>query len=218
MTTPLRNGEHGYGRVTKALHWITVLALAAQVVLGYVMDPDAGSDAAQERLDRLEERCETRSEEAAVERCEAEVDRREDRLDAREDEDSADVLPGLVSGDGFSDGLSLVEGHVLLGVLILVLAAGRVAWRAATPLPPWSPVLGPGERRLEALLEKVMLALLFVVPGTGLLLVADVGPLPGSVGVHVAAHVVLYATVALHVGLVLRHTVVRRERHLSRML
>jgi cytochrome b561 len=36
--------------------------------------------------------------------------------------------------------------------------------------------------------------------------------------VHVAAQVALLASVAVHVGLVLKHTVVRRNRHLLRML
>jgi cytochrome b561 len=37
---PLRNGAHGYGAVTKSLHWLTVLALTAQFVVGYTMDVD----------------------------------------------------------------------------------------------------------------------------------------------------------------------------------
>ncbi len=43
---PLRNGPHGYGAVTKTLHWLTVLAIAAQFVVGYTMDDDseAGRD------------------------------------------------------------------------------------------------------------------------------------------------------------------------------
>ena len=61
----------------------------------------------------------------------------------------------------------------------------------------------------------MLLTLLFVVPGTGLLLVLGEDDwLP----VHIAAHVLFFATLALHVGLVLRHTVVRRDRHLHRML
>lgn len=36
----LRNGEHGYGAVTKLLHWATVLAVAAQFVIGYSMEAD----------------------------------------------------------------------------------------------------------------------------------------------------------------------------------
>ncbi len=73
---PLRNGPDGYGLVTKTLHWITFLALAAQFTVGYAMDDDgegrgrecdpAGesrsggdtTDAEEDRLDRIEERCE----------------------------------------------------------------------------------------------------------------------------------------------------------------
>ena len=91
----------------------------------------------------------------------------------------------------------------------------RVIWRATTPLPPWADYLRTGERRLESGLEKALLTLLFVVPGTGLLLVA------GStdwLAVHVAAQLLLLAVIAVHIGLVLKHTVVRRDRQLRRML
>lgn len=33
-----RNGEHGYGVVTKTLHWLVVAAMAAQFAVGYLMD------------------------------------------------------------------------------------------------------------------------------------------------------------------------------------
>jgi cytochrome b561 len=36
--------------------------------------------------------------------------------------------------------------------------------------------------------------------------------------VHVTAQVVFLGVIALHIGLVLKHTVVRRHRHLARML
>ncbi len=35
-----RNGPSGYGWVTKGLHWLTVLAIAAQFTIGYLMDAD----------------------------------------------------------------------------------------------------------------------------------------------------------------------------------
>lgn len=38
----LRNGEHGYGVVTRGLHWVTVVAVATQFAVGYLMDPDDG--------------------------------------------------------------------------------------------------------------------------------------------------------------------------------
>jgi len=37
-----RNGEHGYGFVTKWLHWVTVGLLVTQFVVGYLMDDDGG--------------------------------------------------------------------------------------------------------------------------------------------------------------------------------
>jgi cytochrome b561 len=215
---PLRNGDHGYGLVTKALHWATVAALVGQFLLGWTMDLDEGLDRADDRLDaeadRLEEDAESRGK-AAEEQAEAEIRARDDALDARDDEPAADVFSQVVSGSAFGDGFTLAELHVSLGLLVIVLALVRTLWRRSTPLPPWAEHLSAGERRLEARLEKLLLALLFVVPATGILLV-----LAGSgwVPVHVTAQIAFLVVVAGHVGLVLRHTVVHRNRHLARML
>jgi cytochrome b561 len=40
VSTP--EAHSGYGRTTKALHWLTVAALAAQFAVGYLMDADDG--------------------------------------------------------------------------------------------------------------------------------------------------------------------------------
>lgn len=42
MTTihRFRNGAHGYGFVTKSLHWLVVVAIAAQLLVGYLLDGD----------------------------------------------------------------------------------------------------------------------------------------------------------------------------------
>jgi cytochrome b561 len=213
-----RNGAHGYGLVTKALHWLTVAAILGQFLVGYGMDFD---DAFDRRADLVEAESDQREDaaeeqgEAAEERAEAESERREEALDAREDDAVGSVFSDVVTGRAFSDGLSLPEVHVLLGLSVLALAALRILWRRTTPLPPWAEHLGPGERRWEGLLEKVLLGSLVVVPGTGLLLVAT-----GDdwLVLHVAAQIVFLAAIAGHVGLVLRHTVVRRNRHLARML
>jgi cytochrome b561 len=213
-----RNGDHGYGVVTKLLHWLTVGALLGQFVVGYGMDLDEALDREDDRLDveadRLEEEAEDRGE-AAEEQVEAEIERREDALDAREDDLASDVFSDVVTGDAFRDGLSLPELHVALGLFILLLAALRILWRRTTPLPPWAEHLSAGERRLEARLEKLLLPLLVAVPATGLLLVA-MGEdwLPA----HVAAQLAFLGAIAVHVGLVLKHTVVTRNRHLTRML
>ena len=214
----LRNGDHGYGAVTKLLHWLTVVAIAGQFLVGYTMDLDGAFDRRDDRLDALEERLEQLAEgrgEAAEERVEAEIERREAALDAADDGQAADVFSDVITGRAFTDGVSLPELHIMLGLLIILLAAVRLLWRSSTPLPPWAEYLGPGERAFEAWAEKVLLGLLFAVPGTGLLLVVA-----GDewVGVHIAAHIAFYVAIALHVALVLKHTVVRRDRHLSRML
>lgn len=39
-TRHVRNGEHGYGLVTRTLHWLMVTAIAAQFLIGYAMDAD----------------------------------------------------------------------------------------------------------------------------------------------------------------------------------
>jgi cytochrome b561 len=215
----IRNGPHGYGLVTKALHWLTVAAIAAQFVVGRTMDTDDETIRRErEGIDRLEELGEAQAEdrgEAAEAAFEDEIDRLRDQLDAREDEYVADAFADVLSGQAFEGGLSLPELHVMLGVSILVLGVLRIGWRAATPLPEWAGHLGPRERRLEGLLEKLLLALLILVPATGLLLIAGAA---GWLLLHVAAQVGLLAVIALHVGLVLKHTVLLRHRHLRRML
>ena len=188
----LRNGEHGYGLVTKVLHWLTVAAIAAQFAVGWTMEADDPAlKREDERIDQLEELGEEQAEgqgEAAEQAFENEIDRLRDELDAREDEYVSAAFSDVFSGEFLAGGLSGPELHVLLGLSIMLLGLLRVVWRARTPLPPWADHLGPGERRLESLLEKALLTLLFVVPGTGLLLIAGstdwlVGARDGAGGV-----------------------------------
>ncbi|WP_169570665.1 cytochrome b/b6 domain-containing protein [Nocardioides insulae] len=204
----LRNGPHGYGAVTKTLHWSTVLAFAAQFGVGYLMStetdvpevecdpPGEGrsggdtTDAEQARLDRLEER------------CEAGQDRLEDEADDTLGTAWAELTSG---GDGFADGLSLPETHILLGLLILGLALLRLVWRASTPLPPWSPRLNPTRRRLVQVTERTMLSLQVAVPVTGLVLIAG-----GPVWVHIGGHLAFFAALAVHVGTVVGNRLLPR--------
>jgi cytochrome b561 len=84
-----------------------------------------------------------------------------------------------------------------------------------TELPPWAECLTEAERRVAHWTERVLYAALVAMPLTGLLLLAgddDLLPL------HVASHLVLYGSATVHVGLVLRHTLLRRDALLSRML
>jgi cytochrome b561 len=203
----LRNGGHGYGAVTKTLHWLTVAAIVAQFGVGWTMGADKTRlDLEKAEIEQLEDFAK-RQDETTEEWIENEIDRLEDGLDAREDSYFADAFA--------QGGLSLPEVHVLLGLSIILLGLIRVLWRVTTSLPPWADHLSARERRLEARLEKALLSLLFVVPTTGLaLLVLGDDWLP----LHITAQFVLLVAIAVHVGLVLKHTVVRRDRHLARML
>jgi cytochrome b561 len=172
----LRNGPQGYGWLTKVLHWGTVVALVAQFVVGYVMDPDDGGGRGRGR--------------------------------GR----GGDSGRGRGRG-GDADGYDLLDDrlltlHVSLGVLIIVLALARLAWRRIDGLPPWSDRLGPRERKVATWTERCLLALLVVIPATGLALV-----LSGEddlVWLHVAAHVAFFVALAVHVGLTLGNRLLPR--------
>ena len=197
---PLRNGDHGYGGVSKLLHWLTVGLILGQFLVGYSMSTeDPAAEAAADRAHQAEKACEATEDseaaEAEEERCEEAADRREDALDEAADEGASAL-------------------HVGLGVAILLMGVARVLWRRVGGLPPWAEALSAGERTLEAWLEKGLLLSLFLMPLSGLWLVLGDGP----VGLHVATHVGFFVVVALHIGLVLKHTVVQRDRHLARML
>lgn len=124
----------------------------------------------------------------------------------------------------------LVFAHAWLGGAILALAALRLVWRWATPLPAWSERLTAADRRVEAWAERILYATLFVVPLSGILLLFfsgeereladrrewlppfDAVPDGLMLGLHIAGHITLYVALLVHVGLALR------RRTLSRML
>ena len=218
-----RNGEQGYGIVTKVLHWGTVALLAAQLAVGYAMDDDGDvpdvdcdppgedrsggdtTDVEEDRFDRLEEACEQAQ------------DLREQDADDAVGSAWSDLWSGGGVGGGADGGASsLLDGaaglalpawHVLLGLAIIAIGVLRVVWRSTTPLPPWDPRLTRTDRKVLHHAERVLLAMLFVVPATGIALVVsstDLLPL------HVAAHLCFYAALAVHVGVVVRRRVVGR--------
>ena len=191
---PLRNGEHGYGLITKALHWGTFLLMATQFTIGYGMEADAAVDRADDRLDSQDKACESEND-AAEERCEEAVDRQEDAL---KDDDYA----------VFDGGLDLIDLHVVLGLVILALAVARTVWRTTTPLPPWDDRLTPVDRKVAHATEVTLIATQYVVPLSGiwLVLASDDSVLP----LHIAGHVAFFAALAVHIGLVLRRGLLAR--------
>ena len=109
----------GYSATAKALHWLTVAALAAQFWVGYTMDADASSDNAVDAAKEAEKAAKDAAypdeagEEAAEEAAKAAVDAAKDH--------------NYVVGTG--DGIDALELHVGLGALILVLGIARVTHR-----------------------------------------------------------------------------------------
>jgi cytochrome b561 len=182
-----RNGDHGYGVVTKTLHWLTLLLLVAQFLVGY-----------------------------SLERADGILDGAVDRWLSGEDD-------------------RLVVVHVMLGGAILVVASTRLLWRITTPLPPWAEGLSEVERRVVHRVEQVLYAALFLIPFTGLGLVTVTGEdwdLEGGewetrwdlveddvvLAAHITTHVLFFAALAVHLGVVLKHQLVDRDRLLDRML
>ncbi|MFI6090634.1 cytochrome b [Streptomyces sp. NPDC051218] len=185
MRTHLRNGPHGYGVVTKTLHWVVFVAMAAQFVVGYLLDPDDGGHGRGRGRGRGE-----------------------------------DSGRGRGRGRGSEDGYepfgddSLLTVHVVLGAAVLLLGVVRIAWRLATPLPPWAPTLTRRERRIAHGTETALYAAMLAVPATGIALVLSGD---GLLVLHVAAQILFFAALAAHVGLVLKHQLVDRDHLLRRM-
>ncbi|MFF2372087.1 cytochrome b [Agromyces sp. NPDC058110] len=177
-----------HGVVARILHWATALVLLAQYVVGYAM---VGAEGALEPW-----------------------------IEAAYDGDEDLLLPV----------------HVTIGCTLLALVTVRALWRRIATLPAWPATLSHGARRFATATERALYALLFVTPATGLALVLlsgedwetgdrtewmsplDVVDDDLLVGVHVTSQVLLLCAIALHVGFVLKHQWVDRDRLLRRML
>lgn len=125
--------------------------------------------------------------------------------------------------------------HVGFGSLILCLALVRIWWRRTSQLPPWAPTLTSFERRYAHWVETALYFLMVGIPLSGLgLAVADERRLPflGRLAssdrlsdledffefAHIGSHLLFFVAFALHVGLILKHQLIDRDRLLNRML
>ncbi|WP_172979825.1 cytochrome b [Agromyces agglutinans] len=177
-----------HGVIARVLHWLTVLALLAQYLVGAAM---VGAEGVLEPW--IEE-----------------------------------------AYDGDED--LLLPVHVVIGCSILALTVVRFAWRQVVTLPAWPPTVTAGGKRFIVATERALYALLVITPSSGLALVLlsgedwEVGdraewiaPLDLVdddllVGIHVASQILLLVTIALHVGFVLKHQFVDRDRFIRRMV
>ncbi|MDX2563211.1 cytochrome b/b6 domain-containing protein [Streptomyces sp. TX20-6-3] len=168
MGSELRNGPHGYGIVTKTLHWTLFAAIAAQFAVGYLLDADDGGRGRGRGRGRGEDSGRGRGR-------------------------GGDHDAYTPFGDD-----TLLTVHVVLGGTVLLLGITRLVWRLATPLPPWAPTLTAGERRLAHATELVLYTATFAAPVTGLaLLLSGDDLLPVHIAAQVLLHVAVAAHVGL---------------------
>ncbi len=156
---------------------MTVLALIAQLAIGYLMDADDSG-------------------------------RGRGRGRGGDDGSGRGRGRGGDSGGYLDDPDTLVRFHVVLGVTILVLAVARVVWRRVVGLPPWAEQLTTGQRRIATWTERALLTTLFLVPLSGLALVASGDD--DLVWLHVAGHVAFFVALLAHLGLVVGRGLVPR--------
>jgi len=132
---------------------------------------------------------------------------------------------------------ALVAIHRPLGILILILAVIRFINRQLTTLPPFPPTMSPGERFIASSSEKLLYGLMLALPLVGWgMLSAGHYPIVMFGAVHlppilpphpalyaflrnahtILAYLLFFAFLA-HLGAVLFHTFVVRDRLLDRM-
>ena len=145
---------------------------------------------------------------------------------------------GVAMMASLADYHRLLALHRPLGIAILVLGVIRLLNRRLTQLPPFPPTMSAFERRIASWSEKLLYALMIVLPlvGWGMLSAGSfpivlAGPLhlppilparPMLYAFLRSTHSVLaylfVATVLAHVGAILFHTLVVRDRILDRMV
>ena len=132
---------------------------------------------------------------------------------------------------------TLVAIHRPLGIMILILAAIRLANRMCTTLPPFPPTMSRLERFMASSSEKLLYALMFALPLVGWgMLSAGHYPIVMFWSIHLPpilpanptlyavlrqSHTILayllFATFLAHLSAVLFHTLIVRDRLLDRM-
>jgi cytochrome b561 len=128
--------------------------------------------------------------------------------------------------------------HKWIGITIFLVAAARLAWRAAVPPPPLPGTMPRMQVRAARTVHALLYALMFAIPVSGWVYSSATGvsvsylnlvPLPNLVpkdkalagallAVHQTLNVVLAAAVLLHVAAAIKHQWIDRDGLLSRML
>lgn len=144
---------------------------------------------------------------------------------------------GIAMVASLADYHRLVAIHRPLGIAVLILAIIRLINRMFTTLPPFPPTMSAGERKIASLSEYLLYALMIAQPLVGwAMLSAGHYPIVMFGAVHLPpilpanpmlyallrkTHSILaflfFAAILAHIGAVLFHTLIVRDRILDRM-
>lgn len=128
--------------------------------------------------------------------------------------------------------------HQSVGVVMLIIVIARIIWRRLVTLPDWAETLSEGERKYAHWVERILYWLMVLVPLSGLLsfmFEADYLSFFGLINIptlvphneavalqfglgHAITRVLIVIVAVLHVGLILKHQFVNKDRLLNRML
>lgn len=154
---------------------------------------------------------------------------------------------GLMGSDGYTalgaQWGPVFDWHATLGVFVFVLALARIIVRRSAPMPSWSPGLSTGERTLAHRTEQVMYAVMLLKPISGYILAGKAGynidlfvqiRLGNPFGtsfvndndslydlallIHIVTGIAFLIAWVIHVVQVVRHTAIKKDRLLQRML
>jgi cytochrome b561 len=131
---------------------------------------------------------------------------------------------------------ALYDGHKLLGLTLLLLAAFRLGYRLAHGVPPSEPSLAVWQRVMSQCTHRAIYAMLLLVPSIGWLAISYYGPfrpfglpLPTLVAengeraksffaLHKFAAYALIALVGMHIAAALLHYLILKDGVMRRML
>jgi len=148
----------------------------------------------------------------------------------------AALIVGFALANSLADYATLLMMHKIIGALILVIVIARVINRFRHHPPAWPATVGPWERRVVVVSERLMYATLVAQPLVGWAMLGAagvpvvIGPLrlpaiaPVDAGLyavlrngHSVLAYMLVVVIAAHVSGVLLHTLTLRDGMLNRM-
>lgn len=147
------------------------------------------------------------------------------------------IIVGLFH-DGVPALRALMPAHKAVGITVLVLTLGRIAWRVANPAPPLPAGFPAWERQASKATQAIFYLLMLVMPLSGWIMVSsgsharpiswfglfDVPMLPvpalqaSSDTIHAIGGYLFAALAVLHIAAALRHQYILRNGLLSRMI